>query len=140
MLTDLYWLAVDFADDARATEAASTDPAVSVLARVAAEARAQAFRESAARIRAVLRRDQDASAVPPQAGTRENGCACRYGPPKATPGQPAAPASPRPETACHCTAPEAVSRKSKPSGIVPLAEGGTIAHRGRYGPPGDILA
>lgn len=57
---ELYWLAVELDTNAKATEAASSDPSVPDVAAIRAEARAQAFGECAARIRAVLRGDQDA--------------------------------------------------------------------------------
>lgn len=56
----LYWLAVELDTNARALLAASSDPAVPRVARIRAEARAEAFREAAARMRTVLKGDQDA--------------------------------------------------------------------------------
>jgi hypothetical protein len=56
----LYWLAVDLDTDSNATCAGSSDPSVSAVARIRAEARAQAFREAAARLRIALRGDQGA--------------------------------------------------------------------------------
>jgi hypothetical protein len=57
---EFYWLAVEFDTNAKATEAASASPSVSHDAAIRAKARAQAFRESAASIRVVLRGDQGA--------------------------------------------------------------------------------
>jgi hypothetical protein len=57
---EFYWLALDIDTTAKATDAASSDPSVSYVARIRAEARAQAFRECAAKIRAVLKGDQGA--------------------------------------------------------------------------------
>lgn len=57
MTAALLWVAVDLDTEAKAIHAASADPAVTRKARACARARAEAFREAAARIRTALKGD-----------------------------------------------------------------------------------